>query len=544
MPSFEEIGLREELLRSLEDEDFVRPTALQEAVIPALRRGGNLVARASSGSGKTLAYTLGIIDRLGSRDESEVAGPRAIVLVPTTEVAESTALSIITPAQAAGFAVAVSGSGWGTPLSEADFLVSTVAAVMRLVRTSDLKLDDVEAFVIDDAASIAKLGDWDEVDALLDLVPRDAQRILISGSIDRTIEDLIDRRVKRALRYPAEAAVPSERGPSPTETCGYLVATEPTKLRLLATQLSERESGGPPPIIFCRTDERAATLAEALTTRGFVVGEPDDEEADVVIASSDTSREEIVGAATGDTPQTVSFDVPADAGTLSTRHAGDPDAIVLVEPRELSHLHEISRQAGFLAKPTSIPERVLPSESDLAAYRDDLRRAVREEDLSAQLLILEPLLQEYTASEIAAATSALLRSKRPIQPPAPVAPAVSARPSVPRAAPTPSPAGPPPATWARLFISIGSRDDVRPADIVGAVAGEADIPGSRIGKIEIRDSFSIVEVQADVADKVIQAVNGTTLKGRSVRVDYDRGGPSRRPPPRTSRRTSREPRRP
>jgi ATP-dependent RNA helicase DeaD len=87
---------------------------------------------------------------------------------------------------------------------------------------------------------------------------------------------------------------------------------------------------------------------------------------------------------------------------------------------------------------------------------------------------------------------------------------------------------------------VGSRDEIRPGDIVGALAGESGIPGSKIGRIDIRDTFSIVEVQADVADRVIQAVNGTTIKGRSTRVDYDRGGDrSHRPQggrPETSRR--------
>jgi ATP-dependent RNA helicase DeaD len=104
--------------------------------------------------------------------------------------------------------------------------------------------------------------------------------------------------------------------------------------------------------------------------------------------------------------------------------------------------------------------------------------------------------------------------------------AAAARQAPDRGAPT----GAAPATYARLFVSIGSRDEIRPGDLVGAIAGEANIPGSRIGKIEIRDSFSIVEVQADVADQVIRAVNGTTMKGRSLRVDYDRGGPGKRPP--------------
>src|SRR5690606_35278199 len=146
-------------------------------------------------------------------------------------------------------------------------------------------------------------------------------------------------------------------------------------------------------------------------------------------------------------------------------------------------------------------------------------QAIRDEDLTAQLLVLEPLLDEFAPAEVAAALAALLRSRRPA--PAPQPPAATAQPRATADKPAASAAGPAPATWARLFVGVGSRDYIRPGDLVGALAGEAGIPGSRIGKIEIRDSFSIVEVQADVADHVIQAVNGTTMKGRSVRVDYD-----------------------
>jgi ATP-dependent RNA helicase DeaD len=94
-----------------------------------------------------------------------------------------------------------------------------------------------------------------------------------------------------------------------------------------------------------------------------------------------------------------------------------------------------------------------------------------------------------------------------------------------------APAGAPPTTYARLFVSVGKRDGARPGDLVGAIAGESGIPGGKIGRIEIRDTFSIVEVEADVAERVVRAVNGTTIKGRAARVDYDR---DRVAPPRPS----------
>jgi ATP-dependent RNA helicase DeaD len=77
-------------------------------------------------------------------------------------------------------------------------------------------------------------------------------------------------------------------------------------------------------------------------------------------------------------------------------------------------------------------------------------------------------------------------------------------------------------SFVRLFISLGTRDGIRPADLVGAITGEAGIKGEQVGKIDIRDTFSVVEISAAMADKVIRALNGVTLRGRSVRVDYDR----------------------
>jgi ATP-dependent RNA helicase DeaD len=540
MPTFADLGLRDELLRALDDEELEAPTALQESVIPALRRGGNLVARASSGAGKTLAYSLGVLDRLVPRDSEEAVGLRLMVLTPTAADAERVALSMVPYAHALGLQLAVPGTPWGTPVADAAITVATPRDIMEAVGSSALKLEEVEAVVMDGASSIVSLGDWEQVDALLELVPRDAQRVVISASLDESVEDLIERRVKRALRFPAEPAVADRREPRTSAgSIGYVVTTDREKLNLLARQLRMRQPGSAPPIIFCRTDDRAADLAEQLTVRGFVIGTTGDADADVAIAAAGLTRAELLEELGSDLGQTISFDVPADAANLLDRHAGDDDAVALIETRELAHLHEIARQAKLTARSTPPPGDLPSSAADLNSYRADIRNAILQEDLTAQMLVLEPLFDEFTAAEIAAAASALLRIRRlpaeSVQP--------HEQPSKAAVADRSAPAGPAPVTWARLFVSVGERDEVRKGDLVGALAGEANIPGSKIGKIEIRDSFSIVEVQSEVADQVIRAVNGTTIKNRSVRVDYDRGGPTRRPPARgaTARRTSRRP---
>src|SRR5690606_6852337 len=168
-----------------------------------------------------------------------------------------------------------------------------------------------------------------EVDALLDLVPRTSQRVVISAGYPDEIEDLVERRVKKAIRYPAEPAIPEDEPVLPISgTIGYVVVAGTQKLDLLGRQLSERNDR-PPPILFFGLDERAAVVAEQLSVRGFVVGAIDDIDADVAIAASETTRAELAEESDDELGQTISFDVPPDAATLLARHGGDADAVVL-----------------------------------------------------------------------------------------------------------------------------------------------------------------------------------------------------------------------
>lgn len=534
MSSFEEIGLREELLRTLEEEEITDPTALQAAVLPTLRRGGNLIARASSGAGKTLAYGLGILDRLAEEaaEGDGEEGPRALVLTATPGEARRVALRLAPFAQATGTSVSALGSGWGIPAGEVGMLVAAAADAMEAIRLSTVKLDSLRSLVIDGASEIQNLGAWSDVDAILDLIPRDAQRVLLTAEWKDEIEDIADRRIKKALRYPAGRSDGAAAKDATDATLAYVVVGSDGKLELLAAQLRNREAGGAPPVIFTRSDERTAELAEQLAARGFLVGAPGDEEADLILAESGITRADLLDEA-DEIGQTISFDVPADVGTLKARHEGDASAVVMVHPRQVNHLRQIAREAGFEAESAPLPSDTTAVSRALRAFRGDVARAIREEDLTAQMLILEPLLDEFSAIEVAAALAAMVRAKRPLTP-VPAAPETTASAEPQTQAPgiekSPAP-GPAPVTWTRLYVGVGSKEEVKPGDLVGALAGEADIPGSKIGKIEIRESFSVVEVEAAVAEKVIRAVNGTTIKGRSVRVDYDRGGPARRPGP-------------
>jgi ATP-dependent RNA helicase DeaD len=257
------------------------------------------------------------------------------------------------------------------------------------------------------------------------------------------------------------------------------------------------------PLVVTRSAARARHAAGEMRARGFIIGEARGPGIDAILSPSAEAERPLIA-----------YDVPFDAQSLAGMDLDD--GLVLVEPRELAHLHSIASEAGITVKAVGGRQ----PRGATAAFLEEIRSAIGEQDIDAQLALIDPLFDEHSAAEVAAALCALLRARR-------TAGAGSAA----REEPTDRPMA-----FVRLFVSAGQRDNIRPADLVGAITGEASITGDQIGKIDMRDTFSVVEVASDAAERVIHALNGTTLRGRSLRVDYDRRGSA---PPQRSRGTAR-----
>jgi ATP-dependent RNA helicase DeaD len=272
-------------------------------------------------------------------------------------------------------------------------------------------------------------------------------------------------------------------------------------------------------LFFCRSDDRAADLGDYLTLHGYVAGAPGDEGVPVWLGVDALAARPAVQQ-TADV-RVVSYDVPADGDTLDRRHGISADGVVMVLPREVMHLRSLTRRTGYEAIPFPPPTRREPS--SIQQLRARLERALEGEDGAAYLPVLEPLFERYDPAEVAAAAVALLREPKPQLPDAP-----AERTTPPASEPAETPA------WAKLFLSVGERDGLKPGDLVGAITGEAGVDGRQVGKIDIRESHTVVEVHDAVARRVIKALNGTTIKGRAVRADFDR--PRRDKAPRAPRR--------
>ena len=551
--TFEQLGIAPELARGAESIGWVRPGGLQRDALPIIRRGNNAVLHASAGAGATGAYALGILDRLASTEPANEAdaavdvgvdvavgaAPRALVITPDTHVASGVATCMARLAAATDLQVRALAPGWVG--REAHLLVASAEVAVAAVRDSTLKVDGLEALVVHAADQLAATDQWDTLEVLLEASPSGAQRVLLTARLDAATESFIERHVRKAMNIPSRPVEVQEDQPEPFVTVEYVLAPEGDKVAASAELIAATEAAEV--AVICRTAARAQRVASELGARGMIVAGGDDD-------SGDDSGD---GGGDGDSgddgrggprilvlpwleadrrstrADVVSFDVPLDADILGELHSRG--GTILVTPTELPHLHQIGARAGIALKP--VRSRARPVLGPTERVRRQLRETVQRGDLAADLALIEPLLEEFPATELAAAALQLARAAGAARAAATEGEAQPGRVSEP-ARSTAAPSAPPPvSTWVRLFISAGTRDGLGPGDLVGAITGEAGLQGAQVGKIEMRDTHSTVEVPTESASAVIQALNGRSLKGRSLRVDYDRRERTpRRPPPR------------
>jgi ATP-dependent RNA helicase DeaD len=508
MESFDEIDVAPELVEALAAEGIEHPTPLQETAIPVLRRGNNLVLAAGPGSGLLVAWVVPLLERI----EADGSNPRVLALAASREAADGLAESASRIAVSLGHAVAAVGSPWALP-ERAQIVFATPADVLAKVKSNELDPSGVRALVVDQAQHLERLGALADVERVIDYVPSEAQRIVSALPVTTAVADFVERHCKRALTWPAPAPEESAmRGSVRFRVTSD--AKEDTALALADELLSG--GGARHVLFFCRSDDRAADLGDYLTLHGFLAGAPGDTSVPVWLGV-DALAARTPAKAVEDV-RVVSYDVPADPDTLDRRHGISSDGVVMVLGREVAHLRSLTKRIGYEAVP--FPPPVARRPTPLDQLRSTLERALENEEGAPYFTMLEPLFERFDPAEVAAAAVALLREGKP-------APPASRQPEAETA---PASGGTP--AWAKLFIGVGERDGLRPGDLVGAITGEAGVDGKQVGKIDIRESHTVVEVHDSVARRVIKALNGTTIKGRAVRADFDRprkGGAGGRP---------------
>ena len=547
---FADLGLDDRLVQALVVLGYEEPTPVQRATIPPLLEGRDLLGQAATGTGKTAAFALPLLQRIAVGKRGRL--PVALVLAPTRELAMQVSEAVHRYGRQLGVRVlpVYGGQPIGRQLTAlqrgVDVVVATPGRAVDHLQRGTLRLDELQVLVLDEADEMLDMGFAEDLDAVLAAAPQDRQTVLFSA----TLPSRIDRIARRHLRDPVRVQVEPETfgaGEAPRiRQVAYVVprAHKPTALaRVLDVEQPEAT------LVFCRTREEVDSLTETLNGRGYradaLHGGMSQEQRDRVMGRLRSGTSELLiatdvaarGLDVEHLTHVVNYALPSATESYVHRigrvgRAGrEGTAITLTEPREQRMLKTIERVTG-----SKILLQPLPSVADLRTHRLGLTRtalleALAEGDLELFRPVLHELGSDHDISDIALAAVKLAhlaggggQHEQEI-PTAPVAPAIERierpRPSgqAGHAGPSARPSRP---GMTKLFVGLGSAAGVRPQDLVGAIAGESSLSGRDVGAIDVSERFSLVEVPEESAEEVIAGLRQTLIRGRKVTVRRER----------------------
>ena len=409
-------------------------------------------------------------------------------------------------------------------------VAGTPEVIVELLRGAAIKLGTVRFVCLawaDELVAQTPNAQSAALETVMAELPKESGRTVVAAELTPAVDELLERYARRARRV---APVASELDqPMDVE---YATVAPQSRLGTLRRLLDETDPATA--MIFVRDRDTQPEVRDLLDSLGYGGGGGTTEQGENAPA---------IRMGTTTPPGTeiaFLFDLPASREELREAAGGAQRAIALVQPRQLASLRALV--AGGSVRPITLPESGERARRQDLRMREEVRTILAEGHFGRELISLEALLDEYDGIEIAAAALQLLERERaahqaaqqheraarresaPSSPHERSAPAGSARPRErdrgPRAVGSTS--GP----MVRLFMSVGARDNVRPGDLVGAIANEAAVASTDLGRIDIRESHSIVEVAPSAADAVIERVNGLVIRGRRtvVRRDEERAG--------------------
>jgi len=570
---FDALGLHEGLVKAVMALGYEEPTPIQREAIPHLLAGRDLLGQAGTGTGKTAAFALPLVDRLmQQKTSSKRRGTRGLILVPTRELAMQVAEAIHKYAKRTTLTVVPLYGG--APMDQqiralargADIAVATPGRALDHLRRKTLTLEAIETVVLDEADEMLDMGFAEDLDAILSATPATRQTALFAATMAPRIASIAERH----LKSPARITIKSEKraaGTMPRVRQVAFIVSRGQKGPALGRILEFEDPASA--IVFCRTRIEVDELTETLKSHGYgaqaLHGGMEQRQRDRVMQSFRQKKTDVLvatdvaarGLDIEHVSHVINYDIPTAAEVYvhrigrTGRIGREGVAITLADPREqrmLRHIEALTKQKIEIAP--------LPTEDALRVKRLDVTRTALKDrltsgagDLAHTRTLVTALAEEFDLLDIAAAAVAMIHDERESS--SMPAPAVSVqsdghRDGGRRAADGGRvfrPGGDDddegaPGPMTVLFVGAGHKGGVRPGDLVGAIAGEAHINARQIGNIRVQAGHSLVEVPERLADRIVTALRRTKIRGQSVEVKRH-GGEIRNAHPRKS-----EPRQP
>ena len=547
---FSEFNFSEELIKTISDQGYSSPTPIQKAAIPELLLGRDLVGQAQTGTGKTAAFALPILERL----KKNIGHPQVLVLAPTRELAMQVAESFRT--YSAGhphFKVLAiyGGSDFRSQINTlrrgVDVVVGTPGRVMDHMRQKTLNTSHLSCLVLDEADEMLRMGFIDDVEWILEQLPEERQIVLFSA----TMPSEIRRLSKKYLNSPAEITIKATELKERLIRQRYITVQNVYKVNALQRVLEAVSEEGV--IIFARTKAITIVVAEKLESFGYNVailnGDiPQNQRERTVERLRQGSINILVAtdvAARGlDVDRiglVINYDMPFDREAYvhrigRTGRAGrNGEAILFVNPRERSFLSNLERAVGQPIEKMDIPDNELINSNRIKKLQEKLIKAASTgRENPEETNILEELIQNVeneldidpkeltlAALNLAIGFNSLLEhgnedwirqsAQRNIR--------NDRRDNKFKQRRRGDFDNNRLDEMERFRVEVGHRDRVKPGNLVGAIANEAGLKGRMIGRIRIFENYSLVDLPKQMPDKVFQALKRVKVMNRELQIN-------------------------
>lgn len=520
---FDELNIDERILRAIEDMGFEETSPIQTQAIPAVCEGIDVVGQAQTGTGKTAAYTIPMLIKI----DPQIKKPQAIVLCPTRELAVQVAEEIRKLAKYMSDIKVLPVYGGQEIVRQikslktgVQIIVGTPGRVMDHMRRKTVKFDNINMVILDEADEMLDMGFREDMETILTETPEDRQTVMFSATMPKAIMDIArnfqkDARIIKVVR--------KELTVSNIEQFYYEVRPK-NKTEVLCRLIdiyNPRLS-----VVFCNTKRQVDELISELKGRGYfadgIHGDMKQQQRDRVMDDFRSGKVDILiatdvaarGIDVDDVDMVFNYDIPQDEEYYvhrigRTGRAGRSGmALSFISGKEVYKLKDIERycKTKILAKP--VPSLDDVKNTKLDNMFDKIRQTIEEGGLTDMVNLVEEHVnqEEYTSMDMAAALLKML-----------IGDTLDREDEVEEFH---FDTDKDDSRMVRLFINIGKKDKIKPANILGAIAGESGMPGKLVGAIDMMDNYTFVDVPAIHAEKILKVMNDNVqIKGRRVNVE-------------------------
>ena len=517
---FDDLPLSKEILKAIETMGFEEATPIQALAIPALLDGQDIIGQAQTGTGKTAAFGIPLLEKINIKSKDV----QSLVLCPTRELAIQVAaeLTSLAARKKGIFILPIYG---GQPMDRqlralsrgVQVVVGTPGRIMDHMNRRTLDLSTVRFAVLDEADEMLDMGFFEDMETILADTSGDCQKAMFSATMPAGIQSLAER----FLHEPQTLRVSQKRLTVPTIEQVWFEVRQHQKLEALCRVLDTWNPHRA--IVFCSTKHGTDELVSNLQGRGYQAdalhGNLSQTQRDRVMARFRSGTLDILtatdvaarGLDVDDVDAVINYDIPNGAENYvhrigRTGRAGKTGkAFTFVTPRETYALRDIIFRTKAQITQAQLPSKFEVINIKISQLLEEVRGVMAENNLAKHTVMVEKFLDaDETSMQMAAALLKMLMMREFGE-----ADLIDDKPQKNTLS----------GETTRLFLNLGHKAKIGPREIVGAITGETGLPGRVVGAIEIRDRFSFVDVPAEHADTIIQALNGSKLRGCRLGVD-------------------------